>query len=73
MTTYPARLVHILTVGCCAAVLGGMAAHAEDVEAISSKAANDYVRKKLPDGTFKPETYAFGQGDDWRGGGADVE
>jgi hypothetical protein len=71
MTTYPTRLVRLLTVGCCAALLGGLAARAEEVEAIESKTAKDYVRKKLPDGTFQPETYAFGKGDDWRGARVD--
>jgi hypothetical protein len=71
MTTHPARLVRLLTVGCCAALLGGLAAHAAEVEAIASKVAKDYVRKKLPDGTFQPETYTFGKGDDWRGARVD--
>jgi hypothetical protein len=41
--------------------------HAEDLVAISTKASRDYVRKKLPDGSFQPETYAFGEGDNWSG------
>ncbi len=36
---------------------------AAEVEAIASKVAKDYVRKKLPDGTYQPETYTFGKGD----------
>ncbi len=56
---------------CCAAALGGHALRAEEVEAIASKVAKDYVRKKLPDGTFQPETYLFGKGDDWRGARVD--
>jgi hypothetical protein len=61
------QTTRILILGCCAALLGVIAARAEDVEAIESKIAKDYVRKKLPDGTFQPETYTFGKGDDWRG------
>jgi hypothetical protein len=45
--------------------------HAEDVEAIESKLSNGYVRTRLADGTYKPETYAFGKGDKW--GGARVD
>jgi hypothetical protein len=71
MTRYPARLVRLLTAGCLAALLGNLAAHAEEVEAVASKVAKDYVRKKLPDGTFQPETYTFGKGDDWRGARVD--
>jgi hypothetical protein len=36
---------------------------ADDVVAISSKVLNGYVRPKLADGTPKPETYAFGEGE----------
>jgi hypothetical protein len=71
MNSSPGRLLRLLSLGCCAALVGGIVARAEEVEAISSKVAKDYVRKKLPDGTFQPETYAFGQGDDWRGARVD--
>jgi hypothetical protein len=56
-----------IALACLLALLGGLPAKAEEVIAISSKSAKDYVRKKLPDGTFRPETYVFGKGDDWRG------
>jgi hypothetical protein len=46
-------------------------APAENAVAFSTKLSNSYVRKKLPDGSFKVETYAFGEGDDW--GGARVD
>jgi hypothetical protein len=36
---------------------------ADDVVAISSKVLNGYVRPKLADGTPKPQTYAFGEGE----------
>jgi len=48
------------------------AAHAEDFEAVSSTASPEYVRAKLPDGSFKPETYAFGKGGYWSGPLADA-
>ncbi len=32
------------------------------VIAISSRVSKDYVRKRLPDGSFQAETYAFGKG-----------
>ena len=60
-------------------ILGILAAHllapvalAEEVEAISSKIAKDYVRKKLPDGSFRPETYTFGKGDNMTGARVDA-
>jgi hypothetical protein len=31
-------------------------------ESVSSTASESYVRTKLPDGSFKPETYSFGEG-----------
>jgi hypothetical protein len=37
-------------------------AHAEDTIAISSKVSADYVRTRLPDGSFAPENYTFGKG-----------
>jgi hypothetical protein len=41
------------------------AACAEEAIAISAKVSNGYTRKKLPDGSYQAETYAFGKGDDW--------
>jgi hypothetical protein len=42
------------------------AAHAasgdEEIVAVSSRASKSYVRAKLSDGSFEPETYAFGNG-----------
>ncbi len=35
---------------------------AADVIAVSSRASDDYIREKLPDGSFKPEAYCFGEG-----------
>jgi hypothetical protein len=32
------------------------------VTAVSSQASSDYVRARMPDGSFRPETYTFGEG-----------
>jgi hypothetical protein len=37
------------------------------VTSVASRASKDYVRIKLPDGSFKPESYAFGKGGRWGG------
>jgi len=34
----------------------------EELTAVNSKEFNGYVRSKLPDGSFQPETFAFGEG-----------
>jgi hypothetical protein len=54
---------HLLFLSCCAVLLTTLSLRATEVEAIASKAAKDYVRKKLPDGTYQPESYTFGKGD----------
>ncbi len=38
--------------------------HAETM-AVSSRVFNGYAREKLPDGTFKPEFFVFGEGGCW--------
>jgi hypothetical protein len=40
---------------------------AEGITAVSTKASRNYVRVKLPDGTFKAEEYAFGDGGHYAG------
>jgi hypothetical protein len=40
--------------------------------AISSRASADYIRAQLPDGTFPPETFAFGKGGIWEGTSKDA-
>lgn len=40
---------------------------AEGITAVSSQVAKDYARARLPDGSFKPEFYAFGEGGDYGG------
>ena len=57
---------------CAAALLlSAQEARAEDgvegVTAVASKVSKDYVRTKLPNGSFQPETYAFGEGGKWSG------
>jgi len=42
-------------------------AWAEEFEAVSARANGDYVRAKLPDGSYPVETYAFGKGGYWSG------
>lgn len=37
------------------------------VTAVASKVSTDYVRARLPDGSFQPEFYAFGEGGNWGG------
>jgi hypothetical protein len=73
MRPFASRRLRLLSLAFCAAATGAQASPfpSEQVEAISSKVAKDYVRKRLPDGTFKPETYVFGKGDDWRGARVD--
>jgi hypothetical protein len=34
-------------------------------EAVASKVSPDYIRAKMPDGSFKPEFYSFGKGGFW--------
>jgi hypothetical protein len=63
-------LIRILIVACCPFLFAAQA-RADEVVAIASKASKDYVRRKLPDGTFRPESYVFGKGDNL--GGARVD
>jgi hypothetical protein len=50
----------------------GNASSAEDVEAISSRTVNGYVRVRLKDGTYAPESYVFRKGAYWGGFIADA-
>ena len=45
-------------------VLAGAASGDDEgvVTAVSSQASTDYVRERAPDGSFRPETYTFGEG-----------
>lgn len=44
---------------------GRPGAAAEEVVAISSVTFNGYTRERQPDGTFKPESFIFGEGGGW--------
>jgi hypothetical protein len=66
-----ARFLRFVYLVCGAALVANVSIKADEVEAISSRVSKDYVRKRLPDGTFQIETYAFGKGDNW--GGARVD
>jgi hypothetical protein len=72
MKTLHPTLQRLVFLGCIAALLANLSLRAEEVEAIASKTAKDYVRKKLPDGTFQRETYAFGKGDNMTGARVDA-
>src|SRR6478736_9689 len=53
-----------------AGIGGGLPLHAaEDAVriAVASRTSEDYVRTKLPDGSFQAETYALGEGGYWDG------
>jgi hypothetical protein len=66
----PRRSVWLLT-GWSILLAGQVPARAADqvegITAVASKVSNDYVRAKLPDGSFQPELYAFGKGGNWGG------
>ena len=60
------------SVVCAGLLLAGPrpARAAEDLEgvtAVASRVSSDYVRAKLPDGSFQPEFYSFGEGGKWAG------
>ena len=52
----------------CAQPAARAAEGAEDVTAVNSRVSRDYVRKKLPDGSFQREEYAFGEGGHYQPG-----
>lgn len=69
MTTNPFPLRVCLLLGC--SLIPGSRSSAgpfslisdnEKLTAVSSSAHNGYVRSRLPDGSFRPETFAFGEG-----------
>jgi hypothetical protein len=62
---WPAKLIRAFCIVFCASTLAERPARAEESVAISAKVSNGYARKKLPDGSYQVETYAFGKGDDW--------
>jgi hypothetical protein len=65
--------------GVCSALAVVVGLRAEDsapglqgIEAVASKVSSDYIRTKLPDGSFKPEFYSFGKGGNWGGEISDI-
>ncbi len=59
-----------LLLGCAAVLASPPVAHAfgaDEITAVASRTSDDYVRAKLPDGSFQPESYAFGEGGHWTG------
>jgi hypothetical protein len=48
------------------------AAEVDGVIAVSSRVSSDYVRSRAADGSFLPETYAFGEGGHWTAGTSDA-
>jgi hypothetical protein len=65
-----------LLLGCAAFTTLGPCARAADdpvegVEAVNSRVSSDYVRARMPDGSFQPEYYSFGKGGVWGGAIAD--
>jgi hypothetical protein len=66
-TRHPFQLALVLLVGCGTALSNRAIARAEEIAAVSSKVSDDYVRTKLADGSFQPESYAFGKGGYWSG------
>ncbi len=45
----------------------GAADDVRGISAVSSRVSQDYVRAKLPDGSFQSEYYSFGDGGNWGG------
>lgn len=44
----------------------------EGVTAVSARVSSGYSRTRLPDGSFQPETYTFGEGGNWGGDIKDI-
>jgi hypothetical protein len=65
------RLSFLILAGGTLLVATPRSARADDtitgVTAIAAKASSDYVRARLPNGTFEPEFYSFGEGGNWGG------
>ncbi len=54
------------------AVTAAPAAIDHEVVAVAANVSSDYVRAKLPDGSFEPVEYAFGPGGRWDGPASDA-
>jgi hypothetical protein len=69
MSPSPHRKARML-LGVCALLSGSPPVFAGDsngITAVSSKVSDDYVRRRLPDGSYQPEYYSFGKGGNWGG------
>src|SRR5580698_3694952 len=53
--------------GLLAPCVAGAADSLNGVVAVASKVSDDYVRTKLPNGSYPIEYYSFGQGGHWGG------
>jgi hypothetical protein len=77
LTRSPLKAPHTLRVrfwavsGCCILLatqpIARAMASSDGVTAVSSKASSDYVRARLPDGSYQPELYSFGNGGHYGG------
>jgi hypothetical protein len=61
------KLAIPVCIGACLALVPAAraVANSDNVTVVAARAADDYSRIKLPDGTFKPEGYAFAEGGHW--------
>jgi hypothetical protein len=57
----------ILSVALAASLSSSGAVGSDDITAVEAKVSGDYVRARLPSGDYKPETYAFARGGEWKG------
>ena len=60
-------LCWLLCLGASALLQPAARAENSDIAAVSSRASDDYVRAKLPNGSYASEAYAFGEGGLWAG------
>ncbi len=69
MAHWRQRTVSLLLSGVVTMVIQSLARAGEEamITAVASKTSGDYVRLKLSDGSYAPETYAFGKGGFWSG------
>jgi hypothetical protein len=68
MKSHPAIPCVFAVISGLLAPTGARASDAVDgVTAVSARVSSDYVRTRLPDGSFQPELYAFGKGGYWGG------
>ena len=64
------RMTACVLVGCGVPLFIPFAVRGADdavIAAVASRASSDYVRMRLADGAFHPETYVFGRGGFWSG------